>query len=78
MMGRSTVVWRDWAALAVSASLGLVLERHGNKFLKTLTAPLLATLFGLAFTNLGFTPEERLNHLHMFEETIADQMTSDL
>jgi len=57
-MGRSTVVWRDWAALAVSASLGLVLERHGNKFLKTLTAPLLATLFGLAFTNLGFTPPQ--------------------
>ena len=49
-------VWRDWTAIAFSGVLGLYLERRGNKLVKTLSAPLLATLAGLLFTNCGLTP----------------------
>ena len=51
----TVVIWKDWSAVAFAGVVGMVLERKGGSFMKTLSAPLLATLIGLAFTNLGLT-----------------------
>ena len=45
--------WRDLAAVCVSGTLGMTLERRGNSFVKMLSAPLLAMLAGLILTNTG-------------------------
>ncbi len=49
-------VWLEWSGVAFAAIFGLFLERNGNKLVKTLSAPLLATMAGLVLTNCGLTP----------------------
>ena len=48
--------WTEWSAIAFAGVFGLYLEKNGNKLVKTLSAPLLATLMGLLLTNMGLTP----------------------
>ena len=49
------VIWKDWSAIAFAGIAGMVLERKGGAFMKTLSAPILAILIGMAFTNLNLT-----------------------
>jgi len=36
------------------------------------------TFFERINTNLGFSPEERMNHLHMYDETLQKQAEESL
>ena len=48
--------WTEWAAICFAGVSGLYLERNGGELVKTLSAPLLATLIALIMTNIGIIP----------------------
>lgn len=55
LLGHST--WGTWAALSFAAALSLWLEER-TKWGKQMSGALLATLIGLALSNLGVVPSE--------------------